>query len=261
MRLHAISPELSQQFLHQDFLKANFDNRFLLSCWGTMSARLRPLLTETVIRCLSGSDFTAGELMTGKRPITVYLRVPERGAALAPLIRLLFASFIDELITTYDDAEGGCRPVLILADEAGRTAIPMLADHAATVVGRHISLWVAVQSLSQLKTVYGTYRADTLMNNCDSKLFYRQASRRPPSTWSAHWGIAPATPARKRSITERKPVRDARSGPYRFSSQDVTQLTDSEVIAFHHNLRPMRLSRLDWREHLLVTRRSIPAPR
>ena len=53
----------------------------------------------------------------------------------------------------------------------------MLADHAATVVGRHISLWVAVQSLSQLKTVYGAYRADTLMNNCDSKLFYRQASQ------------------------------------------------------------------------------------
>ena len=45
------------------------------------------------------------------------------------------------------------------------------------------------------------------------------------------------------------------------SSQDVTQLTDSEVIAFHHNLRPMRLSRLDWREHpLLATRRSTQPP-
>jgi hypothetical protein len=42
----------------------------------------------------------------------------------------------------------------------------------------------------------------------------------------------------------------------------VTQLTDSEVIAFHHNLRPMRLARLDWREHpILATRRSIPPPR
>jgi hypothetical protein len=42
----------------------------------------------------------------------------------------------------------------------------------------------------------------------------------------------------------------------------VTQLTDSEVIAFHHNLRPMRLSRLDWREHpLLATRRSTQPPK
>jgi type IV secretory pathway TraG/TraD family ATPase VirD4 len=45
------------------------------------------------------------------------------------------------------------------------------------------------------------------------------------------------------------------------SSQDVTQLTDSEVIAFHHNLRSMRLSRLDWREHpVLIQRRSIKPP-
>jgi type IV secretory pathway TraG/TraD family ATPase VirD4 len=264
-RLHSISPKLSQQFLHQDFATANFDNRFLLSCWGTMSARLRPLLTETVIRCLSGSDFTAGELMTGKRPITVYLRVPERELqALAPLVRLLFASFIDELITTYDDADGkDCRPVLILADEAGRTAIPMLADHAATVVGRHISLWVAVQSLSQLKTVYGTYRADTLMNNCDSQIFYRQASQETAEYLERYLGYRSGY-ARSETLhpgQETSEGRAERPVPL-LSSQDVTQLTDSEVIAFHHNLRPMRLSRLDWREHpLLATRRSTQPPK
>ena len=71
-----------------------------------MSARLRPLLTETVIRCLSGSDFTAGELMTGKRPITVYLRVPER--ELKRLRRL----------------SGSCSPVL-LTNSSRRTTMPM----------------------------------------------------------------------------------------------------------------------------------------
>ena len=263
-RLHAISPELSQQFLHQDFLKANFDNRFLLSCWGTMSARLRPLLTETVIRCLSGSDFTAGELMTGKRPITVYLRVPERElGALAPLIRLLFASFIDELITTYDDADGkGCRPVLILADEAGRTAIPMLADHAATVVGRHISLWVAVQSLSQLKTVYGAYRADTLMNNCDSKLFYRQASQETAEYLERSLGYRSGYARSERSITERKPVRDARSGPYRFfkPGRDAAHGLGGDCLPSQPS--PDALVPAGLAGHpLLVTRRSIPPPR
>jgi type IV secretory pathway TraG/TraD family ATPase VirD4 len=264
-RLHSISPELAQQFLHQDFLKANFDNRFLLSCWGTMSARLRPLLTETIIRSLSGADFTAGELMTGTRPVTVYLRVPERElGALAPLIRLLFASFIDTLITTYDEARGqGCRPVLVLADEAGRTAIPMLADHAATVVGRHISLWVAVQSLSQLKTVYGAYRADTLMNNCDSQIFYRQASQETAEYLERSLGYRSGY-ARSETLQggqETSEGRAERPVPL-LSSQDVTQLTDSEVIAFHHNLRPMRLARLDWREHpVLIQRRNIPLPR
>jgi hypothetical protein len=57
------------------------------------------------------------------------------------VVRLLWGSLIDELTTTYDTAQGEhCRPGLLLIDEAGRTAIPHLAVHATTVVGRGISL-------------------------------------------------------------------------------------------------------------------------
>ena len=174
-RLEAVSPELATQFLDVAFDQANLSDRFLLSAWGTLSARLRPLLTETVIRSLAGSDFEASELMRGSRPVTVYLRWPERDLlALAPLVRLLWGSIIDELITTYDRTEGnGCKPVLLLIDEAGRTAIPSLADHATTVVGRGISLWIAIQSLSQLEAVYGRARARVLRDNMDTQVFYR----------------------------------------------------------------------------------------
>ena len=89
-RLEAISPELATQFLDVEFSEANFSDRFLLSAWGTLSARMRPLLTETVVRSLAGADFSARELMCGTRPITVYLRWPERDLlALSPLVRLL----------------------------------------------------------------------------------------------------------------------------------------------------------------------------
>src|SRR3712207_3144517 len=174
-RLNAISPELATQFLDVEFAQANFSDRFLLSAWGTLSARMRPLLTETVIRCFAGTDFTACELMCSDAPVTVYLRWTERDLlALSPLVRLLWGSFIDELITTYDRAHGkNCQPVLLLIDEAGRTAIPSLADHATTVVGRGISLWIAVQSLSQLNVVYGTQRATILRDNMETRIFYR----------------------------------------------------------------------------------------
>ena len=62
---------------------------------------------------------------------------------------------------------------MLLIDEAGRTAIPSLADHATTVVGRGISIWLAVQSLSQLEVVYGKARAQVLRDNMESQLFYR----------------------------------------------------------------------------------------
>src|SRR5712691_1625811 len=46
------------------------------------------------------------------------------------------------------------------------------------------------------------------------------------------------------------------------SSQDITQLPDESVIAFHRNLKPLRLTRLDWRQHpVLAKRRSLPPPR
>jgi hypothetical protein len=58
---------------------------------GTLTAKMRSLLTKTVIRSVSGADFKAGDLMTSIAPVTVYLRWPERDLlALSPLVRLLW---------------------------------------------------------------------------------------------------------------------------------------------------------------------------
>ena len=176
-RLYNVDPQLATQFLDTNFLKANLSDRFLLSAWGTLTARLRPLLTETVIRSLTHADFTPVELLCAAKPVSIYIRWPEKDLlALSPLVRLLWGSLIDELITVYDKQQGkNCQPVLLLIDEAGRTAIPSLADHATTVVGRGISMWVAIQSLSQLETVYGKARAQVLRDNMESQIYYRPA--------------------------------------------------------------------------------------
>jgi type IV secretory pathway TraG/TraD family ATPase VirD4 len=139
-KLDTLSPRLSTKFLDQEFTEADFSDRFLQSAWSTLTTKLYPILTETVIRSLAGSSFKAEDLMCAKRPITVYIRVPEiRLLPLSPLIRLLFGSFLDDLTATYDKHQGkNCRSGLLLADEAGRTAIPSLSDHSTTVVGRHI---------------------------------------------------------------------------------------------------------------------------
>src|SRR5207302_5050390 len=117
---------------------------------------------------------TAEQIITSTRPVTVYMRWKEQDLlALSPLVRLLWGSLIDELVAIYDSRAGsGCQPVILLIDEAGRTAIPSLADHATTVVGRGISIWLAVQSLSQLEVVYGKARAQVLRDNMESQLYY-----------------------------------------------------------------------------------------
>ena len=64
--------------------------------------------------------------------------------------------------------------MLLLIDEAGTAPVPGLPKYAATVAGRGISIWAAFQDLNQQESVYGKSRAETLRNNMETQLFYRQ---------------------------------------------------------------------------------------
>src|SRR6266700_2887531 len=64
-RLNRVDPCLATRFLYADFQEANFENKFLVSSWETLTAWLEPLLTETVIRSLARSDFTPEHIMRG----------------------------------------------------------------------------------------------------------------------------------------------------------------------------------------------------
>jgi type IV secretion system protein VirD4 len=69
--------------------------------------------------------------------------------------------------------------LLVALDEAGVTPIPELPRLVSTAAGRGVSLMIYVQSLSQLEgdpetgTGYGRSGAETIIGNCQTKLFYR----------------------------------------------------------------------------------------
>ena len=226
---------------------------------------MRPLLTETVVRSLTHADFTPEEFLCADKPVSVYLRWKEQDLlALSPLVRLLWGTLMNELTTSYDSKQGnGCRPVLLLIDEAGRTAIPSLADQATTVVGRGISLWVAIQSLSQLETVYGKARAHVLRDNMESQIYYRPADLTTAKYLEDRLGLRSAYThsATSRDGEETSIGETERAIPL-LSAQEIAQLTDREVIGFHRHLPPFQLDRLDWRSlPLLHQRKNIPAPK
>jgi type IV secretion system protein VirD4 len=263
-RLHDVDPELATLFLDIDYEDANLADRFLLSAWGTLTARLRPLLTETVIRSLSHSDFTPEQIMTGEKPVTVYMRWKEQDLlALSPLVRLFWGSLIDELVAIYDQRVGkGCNLVLLLIDEAGRTAIPSLADHATTVVGRGIYIWLAVQSLSQLEVVYGKPRALVLRDNMESQIYYRPTDLATARYLEERCGkqSAFAHSTMERHSGDTSEGLSEQAIPL-LTAQDFLRFKDQQVIGFHRNLPPFRLTRMDWRKHaLLKHRRTLPAP-
>jgi type IV secretion system protein VirD4 len=264
-RLHTISPDLARQFLSASFEQVDFTNRFLISSWESLAADMQPILTETLVRCFSGSDFTPNELMCSDKPITVYLRWSERDLlAHAPLVRLLWGSLIDELITTYDKVAGkGCKPVLMLVDEAARAPIPSLADHASTVVGRGISLCIYIQSLEQLTAEYGEAKAQVLRDNMESQLYYRPSELETAEYLSDRSG-------RKSAYAYSETLREgaetahglAEQGIPLMTAQEILQMRDEHIIGFHRRLPPFKIRRVDWRHHpIFIKRRLIPPPR
>jgi len=263
-RLNALDPELATQLLDVRYDSVNYTDRFLLSAWSTLTARLRPLLTETVVRCFTDADFSARDLMRSEKPITVYLRWKEQDLlALSPLVRLLWGSLIDELITTYDREQGkNCNPVLLLIDEAGRTAIPSLADHATTVVGRGISLWIAIQDLNQLDAVYGKARAHVLRNNMESQIYYRPNDQ-DTADYLSHCLGRKSDYAHSETSREGATASEGKTeqGVPLMTPEQIKQLRDEDIIAFHSNLPPFMAKRMDWRRYpTLRQRRALPPP-
>jgi type IV secretion system protein VirD4 len=262
--LHAVSPELATAFLSgaYDPEKDYDEKKFLTSCWETVTARLYPVLSDELLRCFNGSDFTGEDIITAKQPYTIYLRLPEAELlALAPVVRLVFQTLIHDMITTYDRRKGrGCSPVLLLLDEAGRVAIPKLYEYATTVVGRQISLWVAIQSIKQLDAIYGPANAEVLLDNMDTQIFYRQ-KKATAKYLEEELG---RTSEYSRSQTNRDggyaTQGMSEQGVPLMTSNEIKQMHDWDIIVFHHNLPPFRARRMNWLEYPVLKQRQAMRP-
>jgi type IV secretion system protein VirD4 len=267
--LHALSPELATKFLSGAYNpeKDYDEKKFLTSSWETATSRLYPILSDELLRCFDGSDFTASDIITSPKPITVYLRLPEAELlALAPVVRLIFQTLIHDLQTTYDKRPGrtgkekGCYPVLLLLDEAGRVAIPKLYEYATTVVGRQISLWVAIQSIKQLDAIYGSANAETLLDNMDTQIFYRQ--RRATAKYLE------IELGRKSEYSHSRSQREgghetqgmSEQGVPLMTANEIKQMDDDDIMVFHHNLPPFRARRMNWLEHPVLRDRQAMRP-
>jgi type IV secretion system protein VirD4 len=266
--LHALSPELATKFLSAVYNpeKDYDEKKFLTSSYDSAISRLYPILSDELLRCFDGADFTAADLITSPKPITVYLRLPEAELlALAPLVRLVFQTLIHDMQTTYDKRPGrtgkekGCYPVLLLLDEAGRVKIPQLYEYATTVVGRQISLWIAIQSIKQLE-VYGEANAETLLDNMDTQIFYRQ--RRATAKYLE------IELGRKSEYSHSHSTREgghetqgmSEQGVPLMTANQIKQMEDYDIIVFHHNLPPFKARRMNWLEHPILRQRQAKKP-
>ena len=260
---HDFYPNLATRFLDVDILHADFKDKFLLSCWGTFTSRMNRLLTKESVLCFTGSDFTAKALITSDKPITVYLRWPEKDLlSLSPLVHLIWNSLMDGMIDTYDTLKGeNCKRVLAVLDEIGRTGLPNLPEYATTVCGRNISLLVPIQSLSQLDGVFGKYKADTLRAQMESQIFYRPADHETAEYLEKSLGYKSGFAHSKTDHEGGVSKGESEQRIPLMTAQEIKLLGDDEIIGFRSGFRPFRAKRMDWRRFpILAQRQRIPPP-
>jgi type IV secretory pathway TraG/TraD family ATPase VirD4 len=198
------------------------------------------------------------------QPEYAYLCIPESELrAKGPLITLIWETLLKDMIDAYDEVDGeGCHRVLAALDELGRTKLPNLSDHVATVRSRGISIEGSIQSPVQLEAAYGAYNARIIRGNMASKIFYRPADYEEAlelQKWFGEKsGFAHSTSTHgENNTSEGLSEREVAV----MTAQEIMLLDNRDIVGFRSGFRWFRARRMEWwRFPLLAKRNAITPP-
>ena len=139
----------------------------LVSC----GARLAPFDIAELREVTSRDELALDTL--GDRKTALFLIMSDTDNTFNFLISMVYTQLFNLLCEKADDVYGGRLPIHVrcLIDEAANIGqIPNLEKLMATIRSREISACLVLQAQSQLKALYKD-NADTIIGNCDSRLF------------------------------------------------------------------------------------------
>jgi type IV secretion system protein VirD4 len=110
----------------------------------------------------------------GRRKTAVFVKVSDTDQTFKDVVSIFFTQAINTLCREADANPDGRLDVpvhFILDDFASGTYIPNFDQIISVIRSRDIWTSIIIQSMSQLKTMYSDYAADTIINNCDTILY------------------------------------------------------------------------------------------
>jgi type IV secretion system protein VirD4 len=129
---------------------------------STAKSLLSLYLDPIVAMNTSHSDFLVRDLMTGKKPVSLYYVVgPADMERLVPLTRLFYALFIRRNAAEMEFSGGRSvanytHPLLMIIDEAtSLKKLPILQEALGYVAGYGIRMFMLVQDITQVEELYG----------------------------------------------------------------------------------------------------------
>lgn len=163
-------PEVSQELrISAMQILNNSSERFVGSVQGVIRSWLRVYQQGILAHVTSRSDFSPEDLVSGQRPVTLYVHLPPSDdIALAPYVNLMFSMIIDHLMTWEKVTRSGLPKrwkVAMVIDEAWRLGrIRSLEGSLADMRSYGLRTLLGVQGLSQIIDLYGQH--NSVFNNC-----------------------------------------------------------------------------------------------
>ena len=224
-------------------------DRFLSSCWSTITARLFPLFSPGILASAGGSDFYAEDLLL--KPTSLYLCFAETDLEFTKTyLQLVWLSITSTLIEIGDRMMGDTpQRVMFGLDEAGVVPIPRLPQLLATIAGRGMSALVYVQDEQQLEAAYGEEGAHVIVTNCDAQVYYAPRDIITQKNLSMRCGQMVVAVQHKSRTEGKLTMRWASEERELLTPDEARLLHEENVIVIYGNRYPLLGRRLNFTKH------------
>lgn len=146
--------------------------------YSTMLSSLKLFMRNDIGMLSSQKSFDIDDIGFGKRPVALFLGLPEYDTTKNGVVSILLTQIYYELSRKCALGKGECaRDVFILFNEAGNCpAIPNFPVELTTSAARRIYWVLFLQELQQLKDLYKeSYK--TLFSNCGNKIYLKSGDQ------------------------------------------------------------------------------------
>ncbi len=144
-------------------------------------------------RATEVSDFAIADIITGARPVSLYLVIPpEEISRLKALLRLVLNQILKRLTEIAADQDGKGRRVLLMLDEFPQLGRLDFFEHAlAYIRGYRIKACLVAQSLNQIAQAYGEH--SSILDNAHVRVAFACNDERTAKRISDMLGVTTET--------------------------------------------------------------------
>ncbi len=236
----------------------------------TFTSRLDLWANPLIDTATSRNDFDFRDLR--KRPISIYIGIQPGDL---PLLRPLLNLFIELAIAMQTRELPEHNPALryqllcLLDETTAPGKIPILAHAISYLPGYNVRLLLVIQAYSQLREVYGSNAADTMMKSLAARVLYAPKDYAEASEISQELGY---TTVRVKSLSQPRAALFAMKGKSRGNvsvseqrrplllPQEVKELGRDRELLLYEGSRPILAWKNRYFEDPFFRRRLLPPP-